>query len=217
MRYQKRQVPEQESICAIVVTYHPDQGLPERIERISKQVGKVVIVDNNSNETSLAMIRNTALNFQIHLILNNKNVGVATALNQGVAYALDCGDSYTWFLTLDQDTIPFHDMVENLISAYDECPFKNQLGVIGSNYRELTTGEILYSGDAGGEAWAEVENLPTSGCLTSITAFKEVGRFRDDLFIDYVDIEYCMRLREKGFRVIIMLPVFSTSPPTLLK
>jgi rhamnosyltransferase len=45
--------------------------------------------------------------------------------------------------------------------------------------------------------------LPTSGCLTSISIFKRVGSFRDDLFIDFVDVEYCMRLKESGYRVII--------------
>ncbi len=42
----------------------------------------------------------------------------------------------------------------------------------------------------------------TSGCLLSLDAYREVGPFRDDLFIDFVDNEYCLRLRKMGFQVL---------------
>ena len=203
MRYQKPQAPTPHNTCAIVVTYHPDKDLPERIERICKQVNKVVIVDNHSSPACLVMIKKISSQLGVHLILNDENLGVATALNRGVRYALDFGDAYAWFLTLDQDTIPYPTMVQSLISAYKDCPFRERVGIIGSNYVESTTGDMLFPFGRENQTWAEVENLPTSGCLTSLHIFKRVGTFRDDLFIDFVDVEYCMRLREGGFRVII--------------
>jgi len=203
MQYQKSQVPVSDNICAIVVTYNPDMDLPKRIELIRKQVDRVVIVDNNSSENCLVMIKKISSNLEVDLIINNQNLGIATALNYGVRYALDFGDTYKWFLTLDQDTLPYPSMIESLIYAYENCPFKESVGIIGSNYQEWTTGNILFTGGQVNQTWAEVENLPTSGCLTSIQAFKSVGSFRDDLFIDFVDVEYCMRMREKGYKVII--------------
>jgi rhamnosyltransferase len=32
--------------------------------------------------------------------------------------------------------------------------------------------------------------------------FKSCGPFREDYFIDYVDHEFCMRLRSRGFRIV---------------
>jgi len=212
MHYHKEEKPTPNNICAIVVTYHPDEGLPKRIENISRQVDRVVIVDNQSSAACLVMLKKISSNLGVHLILNDKNLGVATALNQGVRYVIDYGNTYMWFLTLDQDTIPYPTMVQNLIFAYNDCSFRNQVGIIGSNYQELTTGEILFSSRKENQTWAEVENLPTSGCLTSIPIFEEVGNFRDDLFIDYVDTEYCMRLREKGYKVIISPKVCMQHP-----
>ncbi len=42
MNDQKLQVPTPHNICAIVVTYNPDEGLPERLERIWGQVDKEI-------------------------------------------------------------------------------------------------------------------------------------------------------------------------------
>jgi rhamnosyltransferase len=77
------------------------------------------------------------------------------------------------------------------------------VGIVGSNYQEWTTDQILFNNREENETWAVVENLPTSGSLNSIKVFEEVGNFRDEFFIDYIDTDYCMRVRERGFVVII--------------
>ncbi|MDI6891117.1 MAG: glycosyltransferase family 2 protein [Thermodesulfovibrionales bacterium] len=202
MNGQKCQAPAPHNICTIVVTYHPDEGLPERIERILGQVDKVVIVDNHSSESCLAMIKNISSNLGIHLILNGENLGIATALNQGVRYAIDCG--YSWALTLDQDTVPYLNMVQNLISAYNNCPFKEKVGIVGSNFQVNSTGKtLLHNSKYKNNSWLVINEVITSGSLISISIFEKIGSFRDDYFIDCVDFEYCFRLRANGYKIII--------------
>lgn len=195
--------PTPENIHAIVITYHPDDGLYERIKCIQQQVNEIIIVDNHSSENCLAMIKKISSELGVKLILNKSNRGIAEALNQGVRYVVDCENTFHWILTLDQDSMPFPSMVPNLIAAYNGYPFKERVGIIGSNYREKTTNKVLFQEIYGNKTWAEVENLPTSGSLISTQAWRDVGPFRDDFFIDYVDTEYCMRLRNKGYRVLI--------------
>ena len=74
-------------VCAVVVTYHPDPGFPDRLDRVRPQVGRVVVVDNGSSPPAREMLRNAA-GPDVELILNDANLGVATALNQGVAARL---------------------------------------------------------------------------------------------------------------------------------
>jgi rhamnosyltransferase len=195
--------PNMQNICAIVITYHPDTEIYDRIERIASQVNKVIIVDNGSSEKNILVLNKISSELGVHLILNEDNLGVATALNIGFDFACNSDYLFDWCLTMDQDTILYPQMVQNLINAYKDCPFKKDLGIIGSNYEEYNTGRILYDNKNNKNSWAEVEHLPTSGCLTSVAIYKSVGKFRDNLFIDYIDTEYCMRLKENGFRVII--------------
>lgn len=202
MNDQKRRAPTPHNICAIVVTYHPDEGLPERIERILGQVDKVVIVDNHSSETCLAMIKKISAHLEIHLILHDENLGIATALNQGIRYAIDCG--YTWALTLDQDTVPYQTMIQNLISAYHDCPFKEKVGIVGPNFQENNTGKtLLHDSEYENNSWLAMNEVITSGNLLCIPIFEKIGSFRDDFFIDCVDLEYCLRLRANGYRIIV--------------
>lgn len=49
---------------------------------------------------------------------------------------------------------------------------------------------------------SDVTRVMTSGNLLSLAAYKVAGNFCEDYFIDYVDIEYCMRLKYNKFDVI---------------
>ena len=89
-------------VCAIVVTYHPDRDIADRLERILAQVDATFVVDNGSSDAELRMLRDAAAGRAVTLLCNHENLGVATALNVGVRRAL--ADGFTWALLLDQDT-----------------------------------------------------------------------------------------------------------------
>ncbi len=206
------ELPSIKNTCAVIVTYHPDDKFPERVNQVIKQIDQVIIVDNGSSEGCLQILRKLSENSKIHLILNNENLGVATALNIGFNAAKNISNNFVWCLTLDQDTFVYSNLIDNLVSSYKNCEFNNLVGIIGSNYEEWTTGKILFSNTNGKQKWGEVENLPTSGCLTSIKMFDIVGDFRDNFFIDYVDTEYCLRVRKNGFKIIISPSVSMRHP-----
>lgn len=195
--------PSRKNIFAVVITYHPDIKLRERIEQIRHQVDKLLIIDNNSKSDCIEMIQGISKDLDVDVILNESNLGIAEALNQGFKYVEGFGEQYSWVLTLDQDSSCYALLVEQLIMAYEDCPFRDEVGIIGTNFKEKTTGRILHKKTQAADNWEEVQNLPTSGCIVSLAVFSEVGDFRKDFFVDHVDTEYCMRLRYKGYRVLI--------------
>lgn len=195
--------PEIGNICAVIVTYHPDNHFDERVKRIARQVDSVVIVDNNSNEESVYMIHNLSKDMKVHLILNNENLGIATAINQGVVWAKVNG--YQWVLTFDQDTVVENYLVRTLIGVYETINEREKIGIIASNFRDSYSQRSLsvFNSNNADYAWEERKTVITSGSLLSIKAYDEIGPFRDEFFIDFVDLEYCLRLRSKGFKVFL--------------
>jgi rhamnosyltransferase len=197
----REQAPDRGAVCAVLITYHPDDGFPARLSRIMPQVRSAVIVDNGSADADLTMLRELSARPSLTLICNFENLGIAQALNIGVRHALAAG--YSWALLLDQDTQVDPDMVQRLLATHATCPAADRVAIVGSHFRDTkgrSTEPIRL--DARGENWQEVESVITSGSLLSLAAYSAIGPFRDEFFIDHVDTEFCIRARAAGYRVV---------------
>ncbi len=195
--------PEPAAVCAVLVTYHPDAGLAERLARIRPQVGALVVVDNHSDPAELERVRTGCAALGAELIANPENGGVGAALNTGVEWARAYG--FAWVLTLDQDTVAGEELVAGLLRAYDGLEAPETVAVIAANYRHSEFGTFGYSplpGERSGESWFETGAAITSGSLVSIQALDAIGPFCAELFIDHVDTEHCFRARRNGYRIV---------------
>ena len=182
-------------ICAVLVTYHPDAELSSRVNRILEQAGGLVIVDNASGAEAREMLRAIASKPSVSLVLNPANWGIARALNIGIEKAAAAG--FAWVLLLDQDSRVDAGMLAALIAVRAAFPEPARLAVLGAGFD--ATENPAQPADA---PWQEAESVITSGSLIPLAVHAEVGPFREEFFIDYVDSEYCFRARAKGFRVI---------------
>jgi rhamnosyltransferase len=188
-------------VCAVVVIYHPDDEFGTRVRRVMAQVAATVIVDNGSSAAQAERLRELAASPEVTWIHNSENLGIARALNQGLQHALGLG--FAWALLMDQDTLVDDTLVETLRAAYAACPEPQRTAAVGARYRDThDRPDDRRPLDAHGETWQEVEAVITSGTLLPLAPFVAIGPFRDEFFIDYVDIDYCLRARARGYRII---------------
>lgn len=187
------------AICAVVVLYFPDSGVQERLYRIKKQVDAVVIVDNSGNDATNT-IPEGGEEQRIHFIHNESNLGVATALNQGVQWAEQHG--FKWVLLFDQDTEPMEGMSHVLMDVYQAYCKKGEKALVGANYIN-GLGNIQISCQEEAALWIAQKTIITSGTLLSLEIYHIIGPFRDEFFIDAVDYEYCLKARAKGIWVVL--------------
>lgn len=185
--------------AAVVVTYGPDRDFGDRLRRIAAQVAHVIVVDNSSVR-SVGMSLRQLTSESVELIENDRNVGVATALNQGLRRAVTL--NFPWVLLLDQDSVVDDDMLASLLRVYHEYPSRDRIGLIGANARSPISGRPRIPWEATGSEYLEIKTTITSGSLVARSAYERAGPFRDDFFIDGVDLEYCLRLRRHGFVVL---------------
>lgn len=189
----------------MVVTYRPELATLRRmLEALAPQVAAVCIVDN-SDDTGETLTKAVA-GLDIHQVRLGRNRGIGYAQNIGIHWAMETGASHV--LLMDQDSIPAHDMVRQLLAGLQAC--ESPAGV-GPLYRDPQSGEldpfvrieglgrrkIHCSVDDG---LVLVDTLIASGCLIPMPVLKTVGLMRADLFIDYVDLEWGLRARRLGFR-----------------
>jgi rhamnosyltransferase len=188
-------------ICGVIVTFNPDEGLCRRALALALQVDGVVIVDNGSAPSILERLTGFASGAGIDVIANAANLGIATALNQGVAFARAHG--YTHALLFDQDTEPAPHLVRRVRQIAGARDDVARIAVLGVNMADAATGKSAYRFRPGGGEATEVQTVMTSGSVLSLEIASELGRFRDDFFIDDVDEEYCLRARANGYKVLL--------------
>jgi rhamnosyltransferase len=192
-----------EDICAIVVSYHPDAAFPARLDALLAQVGRIVVVDNGSGPEGRARLAPLAIHPKVKLIANPDNRGIAAALNQGVAEALKAG--YGWIATFDQDSTVRPGFFAALREAYAACPEREKVAVLAPRLHDEAVGAVhsfAYGGPCDHELYTVVRSSVTSGNLIPARVFAELGRYREDFFIDYVDHEFCLRCRQQGWLIL---------------
>ncbi len=183
------------SICAVVVTYNPDKAIAGRLRRTAQQVHTLLVIDNGSADHIQEGLDRLCKGVGYVFIPNPANLGMACALNQGAGWACDHG--FTWLLTLDQDTIPNPAMVQTLLDA---AHAREAFGSVIVGAQGAGRGARL--GKQFRDGFMPCAAVITSGTVMRTATFRELGPFREDLFIDHVDTEYCLRARAHSIAVI---------------
>jgi rhamnosyltransferase len=197
-------------IVAVIVTYHPDiEKLADLLAALAPQVNTSVIVDNGSGADIHARLQSMCAG-AAELVALDDNRGIAAAQNIGISRAKAMGAEYV--LLFDQDSVPDSAMVAALQAAIEKMRrLGTQVACAGPRYVDARQQnpppfvrvrglrlERCPCPDA--ETVAPVDYLISSGCLIPMTVLDQVGGMREDLFIDYVDIEWGLRAKRFGYQ-----------------
>ncbi len=197
-------------VIAVVIVYYPDQQLLHRLlQALTPQVASIVVLNNGPDFACGDLILSWP-----HLVVHSMgtNVGVAAALNEGFAHAQR--QQADFVVSFDQDSEPYQDMVSQLVSAHESLVRKGcRVGGVGPARIDPRTGRratFLFPirgwrkrfVPEGGQL-ISVDHLISSGFLVSVPVWLEVGRFLDELFVDYVDVEWCLRARHQGRKLYV--------------
>ena len=175
-------------IAAVVVLYNPKQKNIDNINKYIDSVDKLYVIDNSEDE----IIRLTS-DKKIEYIKLNENKGLAYALNLGAKKAIE--DKYKYLLTLDQDSNMTSKNVDKMIEFLDSTKI-DKIGLI-SPYHDIGFDEEGKKGEV-----EERLEVMTSGNIIDLDAYSIIGGFKDWLFIDCVDYDYCLNLNKNGFKVL---------------
>lgn len=180
-------------IAAVATAYHPDERLAAVVESALETCAAVVVVDNTPGDEPT--VTGKLSDPRVTVLRSGANLGLAAALNAGIRELPQDVDAV---LLLDQDSVLPPEVVSAL-AAYLDDP---TVGVAAPTPWDAAHDSSYDSLAALRADVADRTDVITSGMLVRRSALDRVGGFREDFFVDFVDIDFCLRLRRAGLRIV---------------
>lgn len=199
-------------VVGVFVTYNPDLILLNDVLRAcSMQLSEIIVVDNFSNERD-KLNKVISDNKVHHFIQLDSNQGLAKAQNIAVEKVLE-NKTNTHVIFFDQDSIITEGFISNLLNDERELIANGvKLGAIGPTFIDPMNDKMypatVYIGPFIKKVSIKDEPIAAtfiiaSGCMVQLEVLKEVGLMKEELFIDYIDVEWCLRAKSLGYEVYI--------------
>ncbi|MEM2002758.1 MAG: glycosyltransferase family 2 protein [Candidatus Methanomethylicaceae archaeon] len=208
-------------LYTIVLNYNNYIDTRQCIESLQKSlypVEKIVLVDNASSDGSLERFYADYLqDNKVYIIKNEYNLGFARGANVGIQFALDLGADFIFLL--NNDAIIDQECIKKLCAAMEE---DERVGLAGPRIFYYCDPEKIWQGGGYFSLWKtgivspeknklvinssekakEVTFLTGCAMLVKRQVFEKIGLFDEDFFFYGEDVDFCLRARRAGFKLI---------------
>lgn len=175
-------------VCAVVISYNCESIIVENVNSLLDQVAEVLIIDNGSNEHAKKLLKTLECKRNCSVIYSCHNEGISKQLNNATKILSE--KEYKLILTMDQDTVLEKNCVYHMINVLNQ---DRKVVSVGPKRRKKKQSKDYYYKDY----------LITSGNLVKLDILKEIGGYDEKLFIDMVDIDISLAIRQSGYRLAI--------------
>lgn len=169
---------------------------------------EVVVVDNGSDDWTMYLLH--AMEGDLRVLSNDRNLGFAHACNQGAA-----ASQAEYLLFLNNDTVPHPQWLAAMVTAADRDP---RIGIVGARLL-YPDGSVQHAGlhlvngipdhEFRGVAADDPRvleprdlDMVTGACLLIRRyLFEALGGFDVEFVNGVEDVDLCLRVRERGYRV----------------
>lgn len=193
--------------CIIIVAYEPELNNLMRLSKCVQDAGFIPVIVDNSLRNQVSQ---KDVSGESQIISMGKNAGIAAAQNAGIRYAMDLGAQVIGFFDQDSDAdAVLINKLAGYLSLYGDCvvaPMAMEKGTL-KEYPVQCLNKIGYPHDVYVKGCTEpkkVDIVISSGMMTTAAALAKVGNYDEDFFIDFVDIEWCLRCKRAGISIYVI-------------
>lgn len=191
-------------IAAVIVGFHPDANVLERVRILSRQVATLYFVDNSPEASHY-----NAMPENVELIHNANRGGLAGALN--IALDRARAADFTHLFLFDQDTDVDSGFCAQMIDA-SETLNDQRVGIFASRHVNSSTGHPVRLSVPGAflnSKWPEHGTeaieclfLINSCSLLKLDRVPAALRYDEALGVDMIDVDFCLAAARAGVRMV---------------
>ncbi len=189
----------------------------QTIDSLSYRAWFAIVVDNGSRPEERALLREAVAGRErMEVLALPENRGFAAAVNVGLAAAFGRGASAVLVLNDDAEVAP--DLLAALVEAAAADPEAGVLAprvVDAESGREVSRGERLWLPlvclprtwlrvRRGGPRPYAVSGVLGVAFLVTRACYQRVGPFADSFFAYYEEVDYWLRVRRAGLRILVV-------------
>ncbi len=205
-------------ISIVILTYNNEETIDSLLSSlvVLKSEFEVIVVDNNSTDKTLAEVKK--YNF-VDLIENKKNLGFSAGNNVGIRYALQKGADVVFLF--NPDTIVPKDFLKNFNKSTKLLFDKESVGIVGPKIydekgkiwsiggkldkKRYSTYLVGYGKDDQHSRGltSNINYVSGTGVFIKRGVFEKIGFLKEDYFLYYEDVDFCLRAIKAGFRLVV--------------
>lgn len=185
-----------QKVSCVFVFYNPPRSSLDKVSKLISYGYPVIVVVNQASPHDIDKLKSLE---GVHPIINTSNLGLATALNQGISLSFD-QLTVDYVILFDQDSLPDESMPLALIAEFEDFPI-DTVACMGPMLVDCKDLSATYAQNKLEFLGKMPSTIPTSGTLIPSAVWRDVGPMLDDLFIDAIDHEWCLRAQHKGYQI----------------
>ena len=193
--------------CIIVVNWNGKRLLKDCLDSIKEnmpQLSKIIVVDNNSIDGSIEMLKKSYS--WVDIVANKSNRGFSGANNDGIKYVYKkYNPDYYYYLSNDTK------VTEGFVRKLIEVAKKDEtIGLLGSGQKNFFGEDSIFSGDIGffgvkyyfGKEPRETGWVSGAAFLVPREIIEKVGGF-DELYNPayYEESDWQVRIKKAGYKI----------------
>jgi GT2 family glycosyltransferase len=205
-------------VAIVIVNWNKQNevlNLLSSLERFNYKRHDIILVDNASTDDSVRLVRSQ--HPDIRLLVNPANLGGSGGFNTGLRYVLDSG-SYSYVWLLDNDVEVMEGALEALLAVAerdervaivgskilhaDDVTVISEVGARISRLTSFPVPMLFNQPDKGQSAELEVDYVAACSLLARVKHVREVGIMDERFFLMWDDMEWGIRFRAAGYRVM---------------
>ncbi len=194
-------------VAAVVPTLDRIDDLTRCLDAVAAQTrtpDTTIVIDNGSSDGTAD--RMTARS-DVELVVAEERLGAPGAFARGIDVAFGAGADWVWLL--DDDCVPAPAALEELLavaSSGERVAGAAPTVIFGDGRRETGwhwgTRAAAGHGQSPNRAPGEIDWAPFAGLLLRREACDDAGEVRADYVLSHADVEFCLRLRARGWRLL---------------
>lgn len=205
-------------VLIIIVTYNKQRYVVEllnSLKDIAYSNYAIVVVDNASTDGTVEHLRRFFP--YATLIKNEENTGGSGGFNTGLSYAFEKSE-FKYYWLLDNDVVVSKDALSSLVEILemhediavagsqmcqlDNPAVTNEVGAyVDLHWGRLVLNRHLTRKNNNSTGTFDVDYVAAASMLVRAEVAKKAGLW-EDFFIHFDDVEWCLRIKEMGHKVV---------------